>query len=471
MPQRQLRFIAPDDVIRKGLSEIRDRLGIPETFAAEVVAALDSVEPDLPDEDLTDIPFVTLDPPGSRDLDQAMHLERRGDGYRVRYAIADVGAFVVPGSPLDEEARERGATMYGPDMRSPLYPEKLSEGMASLLPGQTRPALVWTLDLDETGEPVEVDLRRAMVRSRNQHDYTSVQIQLDKGTASSIMRILVEVGRLRRLLEEERGGVSLPIPDQLVVRVDGGWRLEYASPLPIEGWNAQISLLTGMVAAKMIVDAGTGMLRTLPPARTEDVEWLRRVAKALEISWPARVEYPELVRSLDPRIPAHTALLAEATSLFGGAGYQVLEHGEEPRPHSALATTYTHATAPIRRLVDRFVGETCLHLGAGRSIPAWVAEALPSLPRIMAQARSRSGSYEAESLNLVEAAILTGHQGQVFTGVVTEVDRTEPHGDVQLRDPAVHARIEGADLVLGEEVEVRLVEASVPDRRVVFTLA
>jgi len=468
MPQRQLEFVAPDAVVETGLSEIRERLGIPEGFPAEVLEDARSIEPDLPDEDHTDIPFVTIDPPGSRDLDQALHIERTGSGYRVRYAIADVGAFVTPGRPLDDEARERGLTMYGPDLRSPLYPGILSEGMASLLPDELRPALVWTLDLDGAGEPIDVDLRRAMVRSREQYDYATVQSQLHDGTAPTSLRLLAEVGRVRRLVEQERGGVSLPIPDQQVAPYDGGWRLEYESPLPVEGWNAQISLLTGMVAADLMTGAGIGLLRTVPPARRQDIDRMRRVASALEIAWPGHVGYPELVRSLDSGIPAHAAMLAEATTLFSGASYQVLEQGTEPQRHAALATTYTHTTAPLRRLVDRYVGETCLAICAGREVPGWMIEALPTLPLTMARARSKSGSYEAECLNLVEAAVLSGREGQEFTGVIVEIDRDDPHGDVQIRHPAVHARIDGADLALGAEIAVRLVTASVEHRRVVF---
>ena len=90
--------------------------------------------------DVTELPFLTIDPPGSMDLDQAMHLERRGAGFRVRYAIADVAAFVRPGGAIDAEAHRRVETLYSPDTRTPLHPPVLSEGAASLLPGQVRPA-------------------------------------------------------------------------------------------------------------------------------------------------------------------------------------------------------------------------------------------------------------------------------------------------------------------------------------------
>src|SRR3546814_4029704 len=93
------------------------------------------------------------------DLDQAMFVERVGDGYRVHYAIADVGAFVSPGDPIDLEANRRGETLYGADGKIPLHPKALSEDMASLLPGELRPALLWTIDLDATGEGMAVVVR------------------------------------------------------------------------------------------------------------------------------------------------------------------------------------------------------------------------------------------------------------------------------------------------------------------------
>src|SRR5690606_6732699 len=123
-----------------------------------------------------DLPLVTVDPPGARDLDQALHLAQRpgGAGFRVTYAIADVAAFVAPGGAIDREALARATTVYLPGQRIPLHPPVLSEDAASLLPGVDRPALVWELDLDAEGALVATRLQRAVIRSRAQLDYGSV---------------------------------------------------------------------------------------------------------------------------------------------------------------------------------------------------------------------------------------------------------------------------------------------------------
>ena len=164
-------------------SAIRSELGIvdafpPEALAEAAAAASASVLPDL---DRTEVELFTIDPPGSLDLDQAMSLERHAAGFRVVYAIADVGAFVRPGGPIDAESRVRGETMYGPDERVPMLPPALSEGAASLLPDVERSAVLWTLDLDESGDLTATDVRRVRVRSRRRLDYASVQRSVDAG--------------------------------------------------------------------------------------------------------------------------------------------------------------------------------------------------------------------------------------------------------------------------------------------------
>ena len=112
-----------------------------EAAAAEAVA-----NPRLPELDRTDLPMVTIDPAGAKDLDQALYLARTdGGGYVLYYAIADLAAFVTPGDPVDVEAHQRGQTLYGADSRIPLHPTSISEGGGSLLPDQVRPSLLWTV--------------------------------------------------------------------------------------------------------------------------------------------------------------------------------------------------------------------------------------------------------------------------------------------------------------------------------------
>lgn len=504
MPTTRLRLSPEvDGQLAEALAALRAELRLPVEFGpaaqAEAGAAAADGPSDVPGRpagriDATDVPFVTIDPAGSMDLDQALHVAWSGHGWRVRYAIADLPAFVVPGGALDGETQQRGTTCYGPDGNVPLHPRVLSEGAASLLPDQVRPAALWTLDLDEDADLTAARVEPARVRSRARLSYDDAQAVLDGGPdplgVVTLLRALREVGRRRQTIERERGGVSLNLPEQEASRdEDGGWRLTFRASLPVEGWNAQISLLTGMAAASIMLDAGAGVLRTMPPADRRDVARLHRAARALGIPWPDTLTYGELLDRLDASTPAHAAFLDAATSLFRGAGYRAFGGDDRaPAPtgddarHAAIAAPYAHVTAPLRRLVDRYGTEVCLAACAGRPVPEWVLAGLPSLPETMADTGRRASAYTRGGVDLVEAAVLEPAVGSTYPGVVVEGPRgrgaslppDQQRGEVMVSDPAVLAAVRpgpGGALPVGEPVLARLVEASVANRSVLFELA
>ncbi|WP_326612424.1 RNB domain-containing ribonuclease [Streptomyces scopuliridis] len=494
MPRRHLHTTgAAEAPLRAALGELRTALDVPGAFSAAVLAETGRAvraprPPDdgwAPDHDATAVELFTLDPPAAADLDRAMRLARRpGGGFRVHYAIADVAAFVTRGGALDAEAHRRVQTLYFPDARVPLYPTVLSEEAASLLPERTRPGLLWQIDLDAEGRTVAAEVRRALVRSRARLDYAGAQREIDAGTAPESLALLKEIGVLRERLERERGGISLIVPEQEIVehppKADSAsgvsYTVAYRAPLPVEGWSAQISLLTGMAAAQLMLTAGTGILRTLPSAPGGAVGRLRRSAKALGIDWPHHVAYAETVRSLDPHNARHAAFLQECTALLRGAGYTVFTGGRIPRPavHAAVAAPYTHCTAPLRRLVDRYTGEICVSAVAGQDPPEWVLAALDGLPKEMADGAERADAVERECVDIVQAALLRDRVGEIFDGYVIEVREHDPAvGTVHLEDPAVIARIEGGPTPLprGERLRVRLTRAGPGSAKVLFAPA
>ncbi|MBA3618306.1 MAG: RNB domain-containing ribonuclease [Acidothermales bacterium] len=477
MPRRIVRVADAADAadaatVRAGLDAVRTELEVPTQFPPEVLAeAAQAVrEVQEPERDETAVPFFTVDPPGARDLDQAMHLSRRNGGFRLRYAIADVAAFVRPSGAVDHEAHARGVTLYAPDAAVPLHPPALAYDAASLLPDRSRPAVVWTLDLDEAGEGTAVEVHRALVRSRAQLSFAEVQRALDDETAEEPFALLREIGMLREVRERERGAVTLAVPEQEISAEPDGWRLSYRAPLPVEGWNAQLSVMTGIAAAELMLYGEVGVLRTLPAADPAALIALRRSAAALGVEWRAEVGYPQLVRSLDPSVPAHAALLDQATELLRGAGYTSFDGGvPEQATHAGVAAEYTHVTAPLRRLVDRYASEACVALSAGTPVPDWVRAALPALPEEMAAADRRADALERAVVDFVEAVLLSPRVGDEFDAVV--VDVRKEGGVVQLHDPAVRARVSGDDLKLGAPLRVKLVTADPGSREVLFAPA
>jgi exoribonuclease R len=462
--------------VDRGMERLRAELHVEAAHPREVIAATDAsiraaTWTNDGRADRTAVELLTIDPPGSRDLDQAFGAQRRGDGYRVWYAIADVAAFVAAGGAVDAECQRRGVTLYGPDARVPLHPPALAEDAASLLPDGDRPALLWCVDLDSDGQPLVTRLERAVVRSRAQLTYAEVDSALARGTGGDALALLRTIGRLRQEAERARGGVSLPIPDQVVERDGERYELAYEAPRPSEGWNAQISLLVGMEAARIMLAGGTGLLRTLPTPDRRSLDRMRRVAKALGVAWPRRGGYPAFVRSVDPATPTGAALLVQATHALRGAGYEAFSAGQVPTnpAHSAVAAPYAHVTAPLRRLCDRATNEAVLAHVEARALPDWVLPALAALPDTMAEARSREGAYNRGALDLVEALVLRPFVGHDFEGIVVDVG--DDSALVQLRDPAVVAWARTARRCRpGTEVTVRLHTADPVERRLELTV-
>ena len=452
---------------------LRTQLEVPGDFAASVLADAERAAGTarLPDEDATDLPFVTIDPAGSRDLDQAVHIARSGDGYIVSYAIADVAGFVIPGSELDLESHRRGETLYFPDKRVPLHPASLSEGAASLLPDQIRPAVLWRMALDAVGNVTNIDVRRARVRSTAQLDYVGTQQMLDAGTLPDAIKALPDVGRLRMQLARQRHAINLDMPEQLVESDgSGGWSITLRETLPVEQYNAEISLLTGMCAATLMLEGGIGVLRTIPPPAPDAVAALRRAAAALHIEWPANTPPGDVLSTVDRGDPRHVALVEHAASLLRGAAYTVFDGAPAAqRDHSGIGAPYAHVTAPLRRLVDRFGSEICLALQAKRPVPEWVRNALPTLPDEMHEADQRAHAIDRAVVDATEAWLLRDRVGELFDAVVIDADQHA--GTVVLDKPAVRARCDGANLPVGQPVQVRLTKADVAAREVRFEVA
>lgn len=437
-----MRLYAAELNFRRVAEEFR----VPTDFSPAVHQAAASARDRFADRrrDARDVPFVTVDPPGSQDLDQAVHLTRRGDGYRVRYAIADVAAFVVPGGVVEAESLRRGQTIYLPDEPARLHPAALSEGSASLLPGVDRPAVVWTMDLDAAGEVEDVSVERALVRSRAQLGYDSVHAAAQAGQAPAAIALLGEVGRLRQASSLRRDAVNLRLPSQRVQRNgDGRYELVIEPRRPVMDYNSEISLLTGMVAGTMMVQAGHGLLRTLAPATEDSEAMFRFEAGALGYDLPADTPIGEFLQSVDPNVPTGMAIQREAQKLLRGSGYVSIAAGGT-EVHNGVGGFYAHVTAPLRRLVDRFAAEHCLAIAGGYEVPAWVLDTEEAVLESMKRTSQLASQVDNACLDLTEATVLQPWVGQNFSGVVLSSEEDRSTARLFIVDPPVFARCQGA---------------------------
>jgi exoribonuclease R len=460
MPFRKINTAATDI----DFAQIRRELEIPDGYpqpAVDEAVQIGQHPPTAPN-DATDIPFVTIDPVGSKDLDQALHLEAGQDGgYLVRYAIADVAGYVAAGGPIDIESRQRGQTYYSPDLISPLHPFELSEGAASLLPDQARAAVLWTITLDSGGDPIDTKVARTMVKSVAQLDYPGVQADADAGRLHPSIALLPEIGKLRLAAARARHAISLDLPDTEVQRGDdGNWTLVLRAVLPVEQWNAEISLLTGMCAAGIMLDGGYGVLRTLPEPTGRDISKLRKETAALGIPWPDDVPPGDVIAGLDGSKPADAAFLQDALRLLRGAGYTPFD-GKPPadRSHAGVGAPYAHVTAPLRRLIDRFGTEICLAQVAGADIPEWVRAGVAEVADTMERTDRTAHDLERLCIGAVSAFLLKGREGQRFTGVVSQIDEGKKRATIAIDEPPIQAKCASDGLTEGTRVTVELVSA------------
>ncbi len=371
-----------------------------------------------------------------------MFLERDGDGFKVHYAIADLGAAIPPGGAVDTEARLRGQTIYLPDGRVPLHPPALSEDALSLLADQVRGAALWTVDVAADGSLSNASVRRALVKSVAQLDYEGVQKSFDAGSPHPSLEPLADLGRLRQKVRVDRGAIELALPEQEVERDGDDWRVVMRIRTDVDGWNAEVSLLTGMAAAQLMLEAKVGLLRTLPPADERANAEFLRTARTLQIPVPDGAT-PALVLVVArpgatgiPRTHDRGDAVAPRRRLRG-----VRRGRAAQADHAGVGGPYAHVTAPLRRLADRFGTEVCLAICEKRDVPDWVREALPSLPEIMKSSDQRAAKADRTCIDQAEVWSLTGRVGESFDAIVVHADREG--GDIVLHDPPAIARCKG----------------------------
>jgi exoribonuclease R len=131
-----------------------------------------------------------------------------------------------------------------------------------------------------------------------------------------------------------------------------------------------------------------------------------------------------------------------------------------------MAATYAHATAPLRRLADRYVVRAALAIANGRDVPEAVAQAFVRLPPVMARADTLGGQIERAVVDLAEAVMLKGSEGRIFPAIVTDVD--DRGARMQLRDEAVVARVDAHGVQPGDAISVRLLGADQERRLISF---
>lgn len=461
----------PSGILKRELARLKVEFELPTAFPPQVLTDAEAAVSRHPDSrshrDRTAMPFATLDPASATDLDQAFCIERSGADIVLHYAIADVPWFVDHDGPMAREAWRRGMTIYLPGDKISLYPEIISQGAASLLPDGPRPAVVFTVRIDPNGISRLDGVERALIRSRAKLAYETVrEADLPDGLAELAQRL--------EAAEQKRGAARVDSPEQeLDATGDGRFALSFRNRHRAEEQNAALSLAANLAVAQLLLQHHTGLFRVMAEPDADAVARLRLQAAALEVSWPTHEPLKTLERRLHPNRPAEAALMLAIRRAGHGASYAPYRPGEKPW-HSAVAATYAHATAPLRRLADRYVVETALALANGRDVPPQMGDAFPELPSVMDRADGLSGRVETAILDLAEAVMLSGREGELFDALVIETGNRD-RITVQLARLPILVRLNGNDgqpekPKFGEQVCLRLDQVDLSSRKAQFNL-
>ena len=228
--------------------------------------------------------------------------------------------------------------------------------------------------------------------------------------------------------------------------------------------------MTGMAAAQLMLQARIGILRTMPQPEDAAFETFRHQTEALGVPWTTG-RYGDYLRTLDKEDPRTLPILEAASALFRGAGYVAFD-GTVPAEttQAAIAAPYAHATAPLRRLVDRWSLTVALAVSRGEEVPAWVRQSLPLLPDLMRASAQRASALSSRTIDLVEAALLAPRVGETFDAVV--IRRNGERGTVQIEEPPVTASVAlPPEAAAGAAVRVTLTAAGVTKGQISFAVA
>jgi exoribonuclease R len=276
----------------------------------------------------------------------------------------------------------------------------------------------------------------------------------------------VELARRIAAAEDRRGAARVdPHEPEVDADAAGTFMLRFRPPLASEERNAALSLATNLAVADALLAAHTGLFRVMPEPDAGAEKRLRRTALAFRLDWPEAMPLAVFEKALRPAVPPEAAFMLAIRRAGHGASYVPWRAGVTPW-HSAMAATYAHCTAPLRRLADRYVLQAVLAVANGRPVPDMLTAAFERLPVTMARAEARDGQIDRAVIDLAEVALLANREGEVFPAVVTDI--AENGARIQLADLPVVARTAAHGVVPGAAVHVRLLSADPVQRRLEF---
>ncbi len=474
---------------------------IPQTFSPAALREAEDAKPATLKgrEDWRSLPLVTIDPPDAKDHDDAVHAEPDPDpnnkgGHIVTVAIADVAFYVRPGSALDRDALTRGNSVYFPDRVVPMLPERISNDLCSLVPGEPRGALAVRMVIGNDGRKRSHSFHRILMRSAAKLNYAQAQATIDGrpddltgSLLDPILKPLYDAYATVKRARDERDPLDLDIPERKILLKADGTVDRVIGPERLDAHKLieEFMILANVAAAEMLEKKALPLIYRVHDEPTlEKVHNLQEFLKTLDLPFAkSGALRPALFNRVLAQVKGHDSEpLVNEVVLRSQAQ---AEYSAENYGHFGLnLRRYAHFTSPIRRYADLIVHRALIRgLGLGEgALPE--TETLESLSEVAAQisvTERRAMKAERETADRLIAHFLADRIGATFQGRISGVTRaglfvklsdTGADGLIPIRtlgteyfnyDEARHALVgsrSGAMHRLGDVVDVRLVEAA-----------
>jgi len=474
---------------------------IPQAFSPAALREAEEAKPATLKgrEDWRDVPLVTIDPPDAKDHDDAVHAEPDPDpnnkgGYIVNVAIADVAFYVRPGSALDRDALTRGNSVYFPDRVVPMLPERISNDLCSLVPGEPRGALAVRMVIGSDGRKRSHSFHRVLMRSAAKLNYAQAQAAIDGRPdditgplLDPILKPLYDAYAVVKRARDERDPLDLDIPERkILLKPDGTVdRVIVPERLDAHKLIEEFMILANVAAAEMLEKKALPLIYRVHDEPTlEKVHNLQEFLKTLDLPFAkSGALRPSLFNRVLAQVKGHDSEpLVNEVVLRSQAQ---AEYAAENYGHFGLnLRRYAHFTSPIRRYADLIVHRALIRglgLGEGALPETETVETLTEVAAQISVTERRAMKAERETADRLIAHFLADRIGATFQGRISGVTRaglfvklsdTGADGLIPIRtlgteyfnyDETRHALVgsrSGAMHRLGDVVDVRLVEAA-----------
>jgi ribonuclease R len=474
--------------------------GIPDDFPDDVMAEANAALPLGPGsrEDLTNLPLITIDPSDARDHDDACFAEPDDDpankgGHIIWVAIADVAAYVTPGSALDHEARKRGNSTYFPDRVVPMLPDRLSGDLCSLHEGVPRACLAVRMVIDADGNKLSHRFLRGFMKSPAALHYEEVQAAMDgavtertEALVAPVLRPLYAAYAALVAARARRQPLDLDLPERRIELSDEGRvsSVAFRDRLDAHRLIEEFMVLANVAAAETLIAKRAPLLfRVHEEPTPEKMEALRETAQAagLVLAKGQVLQTRDLNRLLDQAAGSDDAELINISTL---RAMTQAYYSPENFGHFGLALkSYAHFTSPIRRYADLVVHRALIaaHGWGDDGLSADEAERLEETAKHISDTERRSMSAERDTTDRYLAAYLSERTGSEFEGrisgiarfgVFVRLDDSGADGLIPIRSlgreyfhfdrdaGTLMGEDTGMIIAIGQRVTVRLIEAT-----------